>query len=167
MSKEATATKAIRINGVEVQISQPYAEGHKITEAEAKALNQTYAEAIGNNMRKKIKDMLAVDGATVESVAADVQEAVTAYDASYEFSMATVGASSAKLDPLEKEARAVAKDVLMGKLKEQGGTQKAYDEQNGKGAFAAKVIEVAAMEQVIELAKKRLDERAQMANVSL
>lgn len=163
----AQATKEIRINGVPVVISQPYAEGQTITAAEARALNQTRAEAIGNNMRKKIKDMLAEDGATVDSVKDTVQAEVTEYDATYQFTDATVGSSAARLDPLTKEARAVAKDYLSGELKKQGGTQKAYDEQHGKGAFLAKVIEAADHPQVIELAKKRLAERESMADIKL
>ncbi|MCB1838493.1 MAG: hypothetical protein KDH99_12825, partial [Alcanivoracaceae bacterium] len=84
-------SKTISILGVEVEISTPYAEGHTISEAEAKALNQTRAENIGNNFRKRIKDSKeGVEGAEpMEKILADL----AAYDASYVFTLAAAGGS--------------------------------------------------------------------------
>ena len=39
------------IDGLSFEISQPYAAGQTINEAEAKALNQVRSENIGNNLR--------------------------------------------------------------------------------------------------------------------
>ena len=47
--------KTITIQGVEFTVASPYAEGHTITEAEAKALNQVRAENIRNNCAGLVK----------------------------------------------------------------------------------------------------------------
>ena len=44
--------KTISISGQAFDVSTPYAAGHTLTEAEAKVLNQTRAENIGNNFRR-------------------------------------------------------------------------------------------------------------------
>ena len=81
------------INGISFEISTPYSEGHVLTEAEAKALNQTRSENIGNNLRAKIKEMQEA-GESEDAIAAIVAEK----DAEYVFTLASVSASR-KLDP--------------------------------------------------------------------
>ena len=159
--------KEIKIQGVLVKTLQPYAEGHTINAAEAQALNQTRAEAIGNNRRKAIKELLEAEGATPESVADAAQALITEYDEKFVFSLATVGASSAKLDPLTKECRAIARNFVTGKLKENGVTRKQYEEQHGEDAFTNKVMEVAENPQVVAMAKENLAARERMAGLTL
>jgi len=162
------ATKEMTINGVTVEVSQPYEAGHKITEAEAKALNQVRAENIGNNMRKQVKDALEAAGGDAASVQPDMQAKVAEYDESYEFTLASVGGgSSARLDPLTKECRAIAKNFIVGKLKEQGISQKEYLEANGENAIKDKVVALADHEKIVEAAKKALAEREAMAGIEL
>ena len=160
-------TKTITINKVAVEVSTPYEAGHKITEAEAKALNQVRAENIANNMRSKIKDLLSEQGDDVEAVTPAAQEMVADYDASYEFTLASVGGGRKTMAPLEKEARAIATAFIMGKLREAGLTKKAYVEANGDDAFKNKVAEVAENEQVVAQAKKNLEQREKLADISL
>ena len=57
-------TKEITIAGQTFAVLQPYAEGHTITEAEAKALNQVRAENVRNNMAGKVK--AAAEGTAAE-----------------------------------------------------------------------------------------------------
>lgn len=162
------ATKEMTINGVTVKVSQPYEAGHQITEAEAKALNQVRAENIGNNTRKAIKELLEAAGNDVEAVQGDVQELISKYDSEYEFTLASVGGgSSARLDPLTKECRAIAKNFIVGKLKEQGVSQKDYLEANGENAIKDKVVELADHPKIVEAAKKALAEREAMAGIEL
>lgn len=163
-----TTTKEMTINGVVVAVSQPYAAGHVVTEAEAKALNQVRGENIGNNLRKQIKEKLPEDGEVTEELQAEIQDMVTAYDEGYEFTLASIGGgSTARLDPLTKEARAVAKAALTNRLREAGLTQKAYVEEHGKEAFDAKVVEISEMEQVIAVAKQNLAEREKLGALKI
>ena len=159
--------KTITVQGVAVEITQPYEAGHAIPEAEAKALNQVRAENIGNNKRKFIKDLVD-SGASAEDIAAEAQAAVSEYDAAYEFTLASVGGGgTARLDPLTKECRAIARNFVAGKLKEMGVSQKDYLAANGEDAIKSKVIELADNPKIVEAAKKALKEREQMAGIEL
>lgn len=162
------ATKEMTINGVTVEVSQPYEAGHPITEAEAKALNQVRAENIGNNTRKSIKEMLEAAGGDATAIQADVQELISKYDAEYEFTLASVGGgSSSRLDPLTKECRSIARNFIVGKLKEQGISQKDYLAANGENAIKDKVVELAEHPKIVEAAKKALAEREAMSGIEL
>lgn len=160
--------KTMTVQGVSVEVTQPYEAGHTITDAEARALNQVRAENIGNNLRKQIKDMVEAEGATPESVQAAAQKIVSAYDAEYEFTLASVGGgSTARLDPLTKECRSIARNFIARKLKEQGISQKDYLEKNGEDAIKSKVIELADNPKIVEAAKKAIAEREKMGDVKL
>lgn len=160
--------KTMTVQGVSVEVTQPYEAGHTITDAEARALNQVRAENIGNNLRKQIKDMVEAEGATPESVQAAAQKIVSAYDAEYEFTLASVGGgSTARLDPLTKECRSIARNFIARKLKEQGISQKDYLEKNGEAAIKSKVIELADNPKIVEAAKKAIAEREKMGDVKL
>lgn len=162
------ATKEMTINGVAVAVTQPYEAGHQITEAEAKALNQVRAENIGNNLRKQIKEALEAAGGDAAAVQASVQDLVTKYDGEYEFTLASVGGgSTARLDPLTKECRAIAKNFIAGKLKEMGISQKDYLAANGEDAIKNKVVELAENPQIVAAAKKALAEREKMTAIEL
>jgi len=102
------------INGVAFEISQPYAEGHVITEAEARVLNQTRSENIGNNLRAKLKEM--ADAGASE---AELQALVAEKDAEYVFTLSNARASRV-LDPVEKEANKIARELLKDHLAQTG-----------------------------------------------
>lgn len=158
--------KTITIQGVQVDVAQPYEAGHQITEAEAKALNQVRAENIANNQRNAVKKLLEEGGATAESVQPAAQASVSEYDAGYEFTLASVGGgSTARLDPLTKECRAIARNFLTSKIKEAGMTLKEYKEKHGEDNFNSKVIEISENPKVVDAAKKALKEREKMANL--
>lgn len=160
-------TKQMTIQGVTVEVTQPYAPGHKITEAEAKALNQVRAENIGNNMRKAVKDALDAADGDVSAVQADIQAKVTEYDAGYEFTLASVGGGSTRVDPLTKECRAIARNFIAGKLKEQGISQKDYLAANGENAIKDKIIELADHPKIVEAAKAALKRREGLDGLDL
>jgi len=156
--------KEMTIQSVVVEVSQPYAAGHAINEAEAKALNQVRAENIGNNLRKAFKEMLEKAGGDLESVKGEAQKALDEYDSKYEFTLASVGGgSSTRLDPLTKEARRIARELIKDKLSNMGKTQKQYKEENGEDAIEIKALELAENQQVIDLAKSNLKAREKMA----
>lgn len=167
MAKAETPTREITIQGLTFSVTQPYAEGHTITEAEAKALNQVRAENIRNNMASKIKKALETDGATPESVQATMASEVTEYDAGYEFTLASVGGGrTSTLSPVEREARSIARTYISSQLKEQGITQKEYKEANGEDSINAKIVEFAEHPKIIEMAKKAVAEREANAKVA-
>src|SRR5690606_27986717 len=76
-------------------ISQPYEEGHTLTAIEAKVLNQVRAENIGNNVRKKVQELLA------EGKTAEAEALVAEKDREYQFTEAAAGGSSRTMVPAE------------------------------------------------------------------
>lgn len=104
-------TKTITILGEKFEISAPYAEGQAITAAEARSLNQTRAENIGNNLRNKVKE--AQERGDTTGLAQLIADA----DANYSFAMP--GQSSPRIvDPVEREARKLAREFVANKVRE-------------------------------------------------
>lgn len=161
-TETAPTTKQMSILGVVVTVPQPYATGHQITEAEAAALNQTFAENISNNRRKLVKEMQE-EGKDEAEIAAMVEE----YASTYEFTLASVGTSTTRMDPLTREAYAIARDYLNAMIKENGMTVKAYKEAKGEDTYSEKLAAIAANDQIIALARKRLDERKQIMDLEI
>jgi hypothetical protein len=147
-------TKTKMIAGEAFEISQPYAAGHVLNEAEAKTLNQVRSENIGNNVREKVKELL-------ESGKLDEAKALVAEkDASYEFTLASAS-TSVKLDPVEREARSIAKDIVKAKLAEKGLKWAVPPEGETKESWAEKleanVEKFATNEAVLKEAKKAVE----------
>lgn len=148
-------TKAKIINGLSFDISQPYAEGHNLNAAEAKTLNQVRSENIGNNLRDLVKK--AIEGGKEAELAA----AVAKYDAEYIFTLASASARKS-LDPVERKARAMAKDAIKAKLAGLG--RKLTDVPAGLTQEEWEVKLEAAIEQtansdiILKAAKKAVDE---------
>jgi hypothetical protein len=160
-------TKTIQTQGVTVEVSDPYAEGHSCSAAEAKALNQVRAENVRNNTRKAVMEVLDANGGDVSASQAAVQKIVAEYDAGYEFTLASVGGGGTRLDPLTKECRSIAREYIGVKIKEQGMTQKEYLEKNGDSAIKDLIVKIAEDEQIVKLAKKNLAERAKMDSIDV
>lgn len=157
-------TKQITIQGVEFTVSAPYAEGHQISEAEAKALNQVRSENIRNNQAKLVKAAKEEFGEELsEDIIADLQNQITAYDEGYEFTLASVGGGRKTRDPYEAEALKIARDAVTAKIKDTGKRVKDYD----KDALNAKIAEIAERDAVKKAAKKAVDERNKLASDSL
>lgn len=175
-------TKQITIQKQVFTVSAPYAEGHTITEAEAAALNQTRAENIRNNMAKRVKEandavgqdaegnQLPLDKKTFEALQAEVAE----YDANYEFTMASVGGGRAPTDPVDVEARRIAKASITAQLRAQGRTLKSITHtedgveiEGGRERLAAAIAKVAATDAVQKVAKKTVADRNAMASADL
>ena len=151
--------KTIQIQSESFEISVPYSEGHTLTAIEAKVLNQTRCENIRNNQSKAIRE--AKEDGTFDLKTAT--KAVKEYDAKYSFAMPGAGAIRRSLDPVEKEARAIARSVLTQKLKDQGKKMKDQDKEK-----IANIIEKwAENPKVIAAAKKTVADRAALAEMSL
>lgn len=154
--------KTKTIEGRNFEISQPYEEGHVMSAIEARVLNQTRSENIGNNVRAKLKEAIE-QGASDEALANIVSEV----DAAYAFTAAGARAS-ARLDPYEREARKIARELLKNYLAESGrkltvapdgSTQEEWDEK-----IEAEVDRIATTEAVLEAAKKEVDAKKRRAD---
>ena len=150
--------KTITIQSESFTISTPYSEGHPITAVEARVLNQTRSENVCNNQRKAIK--AAKEEGTFDLKAA--KKSIADYDAAYSF--ATGGpAVKRTLDPIQKEARAIARNLISAKLKDAGKKMKDQD----KAKLATAVDQWAEHPKVIAAATKVVKEREELANLSL
>lgn len=122
--KADTATKLITVQGVKVSVPQPYTEGHVLTENEANALNQVLAENLRNNQAsqmRKVKDQCEKDGTEYKPDPEAVQKEMDEYVTEYEFGVRKAGAAStAHLDPVEKEMQTMAKNAIKTALQSKG-----------------------------------------------
>lgn len=96
-----------------LQVPEPYVEGHKLTGPEANVLNQTFLENIRNNTAKALAAAIEKAGGEDEVKPAALQSIIDAYVPDYEFGK-RVGGGGARLDPVEREIRRIA----VGKIKE-------------------------------------------------
>lgn len=103
------------IAGRKVQVIQPFAEGQPLTEATAAMLNQTLAENFSNNLRKKVE--AAGDAADDAAIQAIVDEYMGEYQPGVR---ASSGGSARVVDPVEREARKLAKEKVRQLLKDRG-----------------------------------------------
>lgn len=148
--------KKLTIAGNAFTVSSPYEPGHVINEAEARSLNQTRAENIGNNSRESVKKMLE-EGKSPEEIQAFIAE----YDTRYNFSMG--GSTREPVDPLEREARSLAKSAIAEALKAEGRKIKDIDKDKLEEAIA----NAASTDDILKAAKRRLAEKKKTSAVSL
>lgn len=149
--------KKISISGETFEVNEPYSEGHTITAIEAKVLNQTRAENIGNNFRADVKKARE-NGQDLTELRAKLAE----YDDQYTFSMG--GSIRQPVDPVEREARKIARDAIKAQLASEGRKIKDVDPER----LEAAIDQVAVQDDVLKLAKKRVaDLKRNVAAVAL
>jgi hypothetical protein len=114
-----------------VQVPQPYVSGgHTLTEGEASALNQLIAENLSNNIRQKLVDgqVDAEGNITGPHTAESAQALVDSYLADYEIGVRRAGTGTARVtDPVEREARKIARAKAVAMVKEAGGKPADFD----------------------------------------
>lgn len=157
-------TMQMSIEGLVFEVAAPYAAGHAITEAEAKALNQMRKENIGNNVRKAIKDLKGDAEGFTEEQAAQAASIVAEKDANYEFTLSSARGTSK--DPLEVMAVRLAREAVNAEIQRKGLTVKAYKEEKGD-RYEELVAQVSEKPEIIELAKQRLAQRDALTSISL
>lgn len=148
-----TARNAITIQGTEFTVPAPFAEGHTVTAGEASALNQLLAENVRNNFAGKIK--AEQNKATEEGREPRVftQEELDAYVASYEFGVRQGGGTrEAAYPPEVREARRIAKEMIVNALKAKNLTIKSVDPER----MEAMVSELSGREDIVKEATRRL-----------
>lgn len=116
-----------------VNVPQPYAAGpRELTEGEANALNQTIAENLSNNLRKKLVEGYSEgegDARTTRAYTAEeAQQLVDEYLAEYEIGVRRAGSGERQVtDPVEREARKIARQKATELIKAQGGKVADFD----------------------------------------
>jgi len=153
------ASKKITISGQTFEVNQPYAAGHQITDAEARALNQTRAENIGNNFRKQIKEANGDEGKLQE-----LASELVAYDEKYTFAMG--GGGREPVDPVDKEALVIARKAVRGAVESKGYKFKDWLSSNEE-KFATLIEEVSQRDNVISQAKAIVKARAKSQSVEI
>lgn len=151
------ATKTIMIQGETFEVNQPYEAGHVLTEVEANVLNQTRNENIRNNCAKAVKDALTAKEAGDGEAFSGLTALVAKYDAEYEFSKPGAGGTRIVRDPVEREARSIAKEVLRKFLKD---NHKMTLKDFGPERTEENVAKLALREDIIKLAKKNVKAKA-------
>lgn len=149
-----TPRRAIRMGDMRVNVPEPFAEGHPLSESEANVLNQTYAENIRNNISSRVKN------SETELDEAAVQAMIDEYVTTYEFGV-RAGGGGVALTPVERRVRKIASERVRAVLKEQGYTKKdigdeAFDE------YVQKVID--ANPQITDLAESQLKAEQEAAS---
>lgn len=114
-----------------VQVPQPYTAGeHVLTDGEASALNQIIAENLSNNLRQKLVDgQTDAEGkVTGPHTPESAQALVDAYLAEYEIGVRRAGTGTARVtDPVEREARKIARAKAVQMVKDSGGKPSDFD----------------------------------------
>ncbi len=147
----------ITIAGAVFSAPVPFAAGHVLTETEAGVLNQTYHENLRNNFAKKVKDTRGEAEGLTEQQHTDLQAAFDEYARNYEFGVRIGGGGgAARLDPIEAEARKIAREAIQGKLRDAGKKVKDIDKDQLENAIAS----LAQRDDIVKLATKRVKERS-------
>lgn len=145
-------------------VRAPYQEGHVISAIEAKVLNQTRAENVGNNFRKRVK--AAIDGTPLKEgeavpTLAEIAAALAAYDVEYTFAMPSIGREP--IDPLDRECLKIAKQVVKDAIAAQGKKLKDYTEEQLEAAYD----KAAQKDDIVKEAKRRLNAQKKNAENAL
>ncbi len=150
------------INGMQFEISAPYAEGHVVSAIEARVLNQTRAENIGNNARAKIKEMQEAGNSESE-----ILDYVAGVDQNYEFTAAGVSASR-RLDPVEREANKIARELLKAHLAQSGRkltvAPEGLTDEEWDDKVSSEVERIAGLDEVLAAAKKNVAAKSKQAD---
>jgi hypothetical protein len=170
----------ITIAGEQFEVGAPYAEGHVLTAIEAGVLNQTFLENVRNNCASKInaakkaaeeaKVPFNID-ATVEVPGENEGDAPTSttlrrqvqdYASAYTFQQRQARTSE-PVDPVEREAMRIARDILSEALKAQGIKRKDLTDEQYDGALG----KIMAQEKVVAEAKRRVKGRESIGSDAL
>lgn len=158
-------TRKKLIDGETFEITAPYAEGHTINAAEAKVLNQTRSENIGNNVRARIKELKAANKID------EARELVAKIDSEYVFTLSNVGEGRKSLDPIEREARNIAKDIIKAHLAKTGRKITVAPDGETKDSWAdkieAQIEQLTTRADVVKLAKENVGKRQKVIDAGL
>lgn len=148
------SNRALKLpHGVNVNVAQPYAEGHVLTALEAEKLNHVLADNIRTSLVAKIKR--AVEEGNAD--AATLSKKFQAYADAYSF---TVRAPKAAVDPVAKEANKIAKEQVLAAIRRKGGNPSDYSAEQ-LSEYVAKVLQ--HKPEILEEAERRVNSSRQIA----
>lgn len=145
------------IAGHTFEISQPYDEGHTLTAIEAKVLNQVRSENIANNCREAVKK--ATEEGNLEEAAQRVRE----YDSDYVFTEQAAGGGRKVRDPVEREARKIARELIKKRVQDAGHKVN----EISKEKMEEYVEQVSTNDEVVKAAQKRVREQDKLVENSV
>lgn len=162
-----TAMKDKLIDGQTYKITAPYSAGHALNEAEARVLNQVRSENIGNNLRAKLKELHAKGDGGLEEAIGLVAKA----DEEYVFTIANTGSGARKLDPIEREALNIAKDIIKAHLAKTGRSMSKVPDGETEDSWAEKIEghldALTTRDDVVKLAKQRAGAKQKVVDAAL
>lgn len=126
---DSEAMQTITIQGYDFEAPAPYAEGHVLSIAEAATLNQTLGENLRNNFAKRVKtEKDKAEGGTISGdVLKTLYDEFASYAEEYEFA-GKRRSGSTKIDALTREARRIAKGIVMEALRKKDMDPKSLEE---------------------------------------
>jgi hypothetical protein len=167
--------KDLNIRGVAIAVQTPYSEGHTLSAVEAAVLNQTFSENVRNNVAGKIKgfEEAAKKAGTTFSPDATIPEGqdgaggtyrslLQSYADAYVFGAPRTGGSE-PVDPVEREARVIAREILKSAMAAQGVKRKDMTDE----AYEQALSTVAASDKVKAEAKDRVKRREKLGSGEL
>lgn len=162
----STPRANITVAGLALSAISPYAEGHVLAANEAAVLNQTLAENLRNNYASVVKKVAdAAEKAKTEVDLTALQADFDKYMAEYDFGVRRTGTRI--LDPIEKEAYAIATDAIKKALKAKGFVVGDKDGQVAKTKFEEMVETLSAREDIRKEAARRVKNVQSIAGVEL
>lgn len=163
-AEAADTFRRVTIAGETFEVRVPYAEGHTLNAAEASVLNQTFTENIRNNAAGRIKaakEKAEADGTTFsldtpvategEDAGKTLRQLITEYADTYQFGVRTVR-SAEPADPVEREARSIAREAITAKLRANGVKRKDISEE----AFEEALAKHSKNPQIVKEAQRRV-----------
>lgn len=169
-SGEAETGWTITIQGLDFDVGAPYAAGHVVNENEANALNQTRAENIRNNFASRIKkeverlkvadstqlDLDAPTGENGDQPSLNAQFAAYVGDGEGAYQFGVRPASSREpVDPVQKEALVLARQILSDAMKAKGILRKNMTDEQYENALQLYAKEASIQKE----AKRRVADR--------
>lgn len=173
---DTSPTEEFTIQGLTFDVPQPYVAGTlDLTEGEASALNQTFAENIRNNFSGVIQQAEIdyrkanglAEGAEVPKDQLDkdaLAVKLAEYAKSYEFGVRSVRGARIPMDPVGREAYRIAGELIRNALKSKNVKLDSVSKE-----WMAKAIKdlVDAQPEITAEAKRRVDSAAAFALASL
>lgn len=151
-------SRTLIIAGHQFEMSEPYSEGHTLTENEAIALNQARAERVAGRVRKEVSEKLPKDAETIPQ---EILDLVAKADAEFVFPAKTERASR-ETDPVAVEARKIARKVLSDHLISKGLPVRPKTDEE-KAQREAQIEKIMALDKIVALAKKNVKARENAA----
>lgn len=133
-----TPRREITISEVTLNVISPFREGDVLNAEQANVLNQTLAENLRNNFAATVKATKEAAGGVENVDVSALQNVLNEYTKEYEFGARR--SSGIAVNPIEKIAISLARDVVKKTLKSQGKDLKAFSAEQltdlAKGAVA-------------------------------